>query len=276
MDALPRTLAVCADDFGLTLGISTGIAQLAHAGRLNAVSCMPQAPAWADSLPLLAALPKTVERGLHFNLIEGQPLSAELRRYWPRYPSQPRLILAAHLRRLPLLALAHEFYAQWQAFAQATGAAPQFVDGHLHMHHLPGVWEIVLGAVSAAAAPPAVRATGRVLGPGEGVKRRLIEATGGRALQRALLQRGMRHNPSLIGVYNFVDTDYGARIRRWLVTLPAEGGLLFCHPGVAGPAHGVVDPIAPARLREQAYFSSAAFPQDLAEANVVLGSVWGS
>ncbi|MCX7278314.1 MAG: ChbG/HpnK family deacetylase [Burkholderiales bacterium] len=270
---MTRVLAICADDFGLTPGISEGIAQLAQAGRINLVSCMPQAPGWQASLPLLAAMPAAVQRGLHFNLTEGQPLSPELRRHWPRFLALPKLILAAHLRQLPMAAIALELRAQWQAFADATGAAPHFVDGHQHVHHLPGVRQELLALVTSLSPMPAVRATGRLLGPGEGLKRWLIQATGGRALQSALARQGIRHNPCLTGAYDFIDPDYARRMRAWLAALPAEGGLLFCHPGVEGPPHTVVDPIAPARLREWAYLRSDAFAQDLRSADVVLGTI---
>lgn len=270
---MTRVLAMCADDFGLTQGISEGIAELAHAGRINLVSCMPQAPGWQVSLPLLAALPAGVQRGLHFNLTEGRPVSAELRQHWPHFLSLPKLILAAHLRQLPLEAIALELRAQWQAFADATGAAPQFVDGHQHVHHLPGVRKVLLELVTTLSPVPAVRATGRLLGPGEGLKRWLIKATGGGALQAALARQGIPHNPCLTGAYDFIEPDYAGRMRAWLAALPAEGGLLFCHPGVEGPPHTVVDPIAAARLREWAYLRSDAFAQDLRNADVVLGPI---
>jgi len=224
-------------------------------------------------VPLLRALPPDVERGLHFNLTEGVPLSAELRRHWPRFPSLPRLILAAHLRQLPQAALAQEWRTQWQVFAQATGAAPQFVDGHQHVHHLPLVRQLLVQEITAEASVPAVRSTACLTGPGEGFKRRLIEATGGWFLQRTLQRRGIRHNPSLAGAYDFIDPDYGARMRQWLAALPEAGGLLFCHPGNL-PA-SAQDPIAAARLREAAYLGSDAFVQDLRDADVRLGKVWG-
>ena len=41
-----RTLALCADDFGLAPGISRGIAELAQRERLNAVSCLANAAHW--------------------------------------------------------------------------------------------------------------------------------------------------------------------------------------------------------------------------------------
>jgi len=70
---------------------------------------------------------------------------------------------------------------------------------------------------------PALRNTGRVLGPGFALKRWMIEHTGGRALARELAQRVIAHNPALLGAYDFADPDYASLMRRWLAELPPEG-----------------------------------------------------
>ncbi len=273
MSGTSRVLAVCADDFGLSPGVSLGIAALARRERLNAISCLTNAPHWRAGASLLRELPASVQVGLHFNLTEGVPASAELRRAWPRLPSLERLIVGAHLRLLPRAALAAELAAQWAAFVELTGQAPGFVDGHQHVHHLPLVRDIVLDSVAERSPRPALRNTGRVVGPGFGIKRALIAGTGGRALQRALQRRGIAHNPVLTGVYDFVPGRYQACMQRWLAGLPVGGGLLFCHPGAADTS-SVADPIAAARLAEADYLGSEAFTQDLQVAGVQLGRVW--
>jgi chitin disaccharide deacetylase len=275
VSAAGRVLAICADDFGLTPAISRGIVALAGRARLNAISCLTNGPHWPGTAAQLAGLPATIECGLHFNLTEGVPLSAELAQVWPHLPALPRLIVMAHLRTLPLPAIASEWQAQWRAFATATGAAPRFIDGHQHVHHLPGVREIVLDGAEAAGV--AVRNTGCVLGPGDAFKRSLITGTGGRGLQRSLHDRGLAHNAALLGVYDFKTVDYRARMQQWLAAVPASGALLFCHPGATariGEAGAAADPIAAARLREAAYLGSAEFAQDLAAADITLGSAW--
>ena len=283
----PRRLALCADDFGLALAISAGIARLAHAGRLNAISCLTNGHHWASNSRLLDGLAAEVDIGLHLNFTEGRPLSAALARHWPSLPSLPALIARAHLGALPHAALRAEVQAQLEAFVRVRGVAPAFVDGHQHVHHLPMLRGVVLELIDSVQPRPAVRSTGRVRGPGADLKRWLIERTGGRALARALARRGVAHNAALLGAYDFIDPDYRALMQGWLAAVPAEGGLLFCHPGDAAEGqHGIhrdsgsnnapdaPDVIAPARLREAAYFGSAAFIDDLGAANVSLGRVW--
>lgn len=266
-----RVLTLCADDFGLSGGISRGIAMLARAQRLSAISCITNTPHWRQVAPLLRDLPFTATVGLHFNLTEGKPLSRELARYWPSLPSLPRLLLMSHMHQLPVAALRIEWLAQLDAFVQATGRAPQMVDGHQHVHQLPVLRQVVLDGIAPMAPRPAVRSTSHLLGPGFAFKRFVIERSGGRALKRELARRGLRHNAALLGAYDFVTPDYRGLMRRWLAQLPREGGLLFCHPAEVADAG---DAIGDARLREFAYLEGDAFLGDLAEAKVKLGASW--
>ena len=268
-----RVMAVCADDFGLSPGISGGIMQLAQQQRLTSISCMTNSPDWLSTAPMLGSLPPSVDAGLHVNLTEGQPLSPRMARIWPRLPALPVLIARAHLGLLPRAALRCEIHAQLRAFQDATGASPRYIDGHQHVHHLPIVRDIILDLAEQVVPLPAVRNTGQVRGTGFGSKRWLIANTGGRVLARALAQHQLAHNPVLLGAYDFRSADYRALVRGWLAALPPQGGLLFCHPGAASRGDPP-DPIGAARIRELAYLGSDAFLQDLAAANVSLGHVW--
>jgi len=273
-----RPLLLCADDFGLSTGVDQAITALVQAGRLGAFSCISNGPAWRQDAAGVAALRQPVradrppaQAGLHLNLSEGRPLSPALAACWPQLPPLPRLILAAHLGRLPLAALRDELAAQWSAFVDAAGVAPDFIDGHQHVHHLPGVRGLLLDLAQVHRVP--VRCTGRLAGPGPALKRWLIAATGGRALGRALVRLGLPHNRLLLGAYDFVEPDYGRLMRGWLAHVPADGALLFCHPGRPAPGDGP-DAIAAARQREFAYLASDDFSRDLAAAGVVLAPVW--
>ncbi len=277
-----RPLLLCADDYGLTAGIDAAIAELVRAGRLNAFSCMSNAPAWARDGCEVAGLRGQAQAGLHFNLTEGRPLSASLARCWPRLPSLPRLLVAAHTGRLPLGAIADELAAQWQVFVAVSGAAPDFIDGHQHVHHLPGVRRVLLDWLQRQPAATPVRSTARLAGPGPGFKRWVIEHSGGRALGRGLRRQtrphALPHNRLLLGAYDFQDGDYRALMQAWLAQVPPSGALLFCHPGRAsdGAARDEApDPIAAARQRELAYLAGQDFPRDLAAAGVMLAPVWG-
>ena len=266
-----RELTLCADDFGLHRGVSAGIAQLVHAGRLSAVSCITNGADWLTAVSLLGRRPGDVSLGLHINLTEGRPLSPALARVWPRLPSLPRLILLAHAGLLPRSALRCEMQAQLELFRVGAGALPQHLDGHQHVHHLPGIRTLVLELVQGLLAAPCVRSAARLPGADFAWKRWLIRQTGAAALERQLERRNLAHNRVLLGVYDFRDGDYGARMRHWLSLLPSSGGWVFCHPGLDSPdSGGPADAIGGARMRELAYLASDRFVQDLDAARVHL------
>lgn len=269
MTVAAKQVVVCADDYGLSQGIDRAIERLLAAGRLGAVSCLVNAPRWADDGPALASHAGTASLGLHFNLSEGEPLSPALARHWPRLPPLSRLLLDAALHRLPAAAIAAEFDAQWQRFVDVIGRQPRHVDGHQHVHALPGVREHLVARLRTLALPPVVRDTAGLLGPGGQLKRAVIAAAGGRGLRRLLDDAGLLRNAALAGAYGFEPGDYGARMRGWLAALPARGGWLFCHPGEPGPDLPS-DPIAAARSREAAYLAGPGFADDLREAGVEL------
>lgn len=268
-----HALALCADDYGLAPYVDEAIDRLAHGGRLAAASMLVQRARWPDAARRSHLWPVEVKRGLHFNLTHGYPLSRELRRHWDALPTLPTLIALAHARALPLAAIGAELQAQYERFEDHVEARPAFVDGHQHVHHLPGVRDLVLNFAREQGL--AVRNTGRVEGPNDPLKRRLIEFTGGRALQRGLRRLGIRHNDVLLGAYDFESPDYRARMQGWLKALGQEDtsarALLFCHPGDAANDGGAGDEIAAARQREAAYLESGAFSEDLAAAGVALG-----
>ena len=265
-----KAFSLCADDFGLAPAIDRGILQLVKQRRLTDVSCLVNGPRWPQAARALVAVPAVrqghVRTGLHFNLTEGRPLSPELAALWPQFPDLQQLIVDAHLGRLPVEALRHEFAAQFKAYEQARGRAPHHVDGHQHVHHLPQVRDILLAAL-APRGDIRVRNTGLLPGPGFLVKRLLIEGTGGRRLAHRLVALRRHANSRLFGVYDFESTDYRRLMQRWLAAMPADGALVFCHPGEAllpaDAADSPPDPIAAARVRELAYLASDDFKADL-------------
>lgn len=261
---LLRRLAVCADDYGQGEAIDRGILALAAQGRITALSSLVTSPRWGQAGLALAACPAAT--GLHFNLTEGEPLSPALRRHWPRFPALGALMAQAFLGRLPA-ALAGEFQAQLQRFVDVVGRVPAFIDGHQHVHALPGVRPVVLAAAQALGRP--LRNTGHIVGPGFAFKRCVIEACGGRALAAQMRALHLPAAPALVGVYGFdPQADYRALMRGWLRSAP-DGALLFCHPAQGDPAPG--DAIAAARANEMTYLASQAFAADLAEFGVTLG-----
>lgn len=267
-----RRVVVCVDDFGLSPAVDAAVMALAGRGAISATSCLVNMPgSTAGALQALAGA--GIDVGLHLNFTEGAPVSDALRRHWPEFPTLGRLLMLSHAGRLPLAAIADEAGAQFDRFRELSGQWPDFVDGHQHVHHLPGIRDGWLPRV--AAAPPGlyVRDAGRIVGPGSWLKRQVIQGTGATALRARLAAQGLVALGPLVGVYDFADPDYRQLVRRWLAAAAVAGEttlLLFCHPADPTRPGAIRDPIAAARSREWAYLSSVDWPADLRDAGAML------
>ena len=270
---MSKLLAVCADDFGLSPAVCNGIIELALARRVTAVSCMTNMACWEPAAAALQRLPTSVAVGLHINLTEGLPLSREMARVWPRLPTLQGLLARAHLGLIPQAAVQNEIEAQWTCFAQRAGAPPSHIDGHQHVHQLPGVRKALFAAIEQLGIKPAVRNTAALIGPGCGFKRWVIRHTGAKPLLSQLQQRELTHNTVLLGTHDFRGIQYRSWMRAWLAALPQSGSLLYCHPGHSSPIDGD-DPIRAARQHEFDYLASDDFTHDLAVADVMLVPAW--
>lgn len=229
--------------------MSETIADLARAGKLNAISCMAVMPGWADDSALLADLPDHVEIGLHLTLTGERPLTA-----MPRLAPDNVLPAINPLGRkaargyLPLGEIAAEVTAQFDAFIAAMGRPPAFVDGHQHAHALPGIREIVLAETARRAPGAWVRDCRDRLGS---MLRRpffgkaIASAWHSRGLRGAAVAHGLATNDSFAGHYDFAG-DYRTLFPQFL-RRPGDTHLVMCHPGAGMRSD---DTIAAARPRE--------------------------
>jgi len=279
-----RTLAVCVDDFGLHEGVNQAVFDLLALGRISAVSCLVDGPAWASGATQLNSLVgqgahAVADVGLHLNFTELLDASAQA-----ACPSQPlgALIQAAYLRRLSVPALRAEIERQWARFEAVWGRAPDFVDGHQHVHQLPQIRE-ALAQVLRARYPAAHRnprpwlrlcrspgPRGLLAGIGvvDTLKAAVIATLGAPVLGRIARQTGLPHSQRLLGVYPF-DADAVGYERRWQawLKLARPGDLLMCHPAAPQPeAPPQPDVIAASREMEHAVLRSDRFGALLAEA----------
>ena len=122
-------IVLCADDYGIAPGVGRAIRDLLDRHHLSATSCMVVSPDFGAEGPLLAPYAERADVGLHLTLTQDQPLG--------------RLMLAAYSRKLDSRAIAAEVERQIARFTQVVGRAPDFIDGHQHVHLLPGVREAV-------------------------------------------------------------------------------------------------------------------------------------
>ncbi len=262
---------LCADDFALTAGVSRSILDLLALGRLSATGAMTNRPHWRRLAGELSAFSGKADLGLHLNLTCAAPLG-----------SMPRLAPGGDLPRLRELAtaaatsapvrseIAAEVARQLDAFEDALGRAPDFVDGHQHVHVLPGVRGVVLRAVQQryregeiylrdpADSVSAIRARGVATG------KALVIAGLAQGLHAQALRRGIRVNRGFSGVSPFDPArDFAADLRRFLVR-PGPAHLVMCHPGFVDSELGGLDPVVATRPIEHRALASFSPPPGLA------------
>ncbi|APW40613.1 hypothetical protein RD110_10355 [Rhodoferax koreense] len=273
----PRRICFAADDFGLDDGIGSAVLELVQRGRIQAVGCMVGAPKWAPWQYEARRLPPAeVDVGLHLDLTQ-HPLLARMRQ------SLPRWILASHAGLLQRRMLREEIRAQLDAFEAALGRPPAYIDGHQHVHQLPGVRSELLAEIQDryGNSPPWLRATrppaGLVPAANGGwagwAKARVIAALGACGLAAAARRQGIAQNRCLLGAYGF-DADregYLALLSAGLSQAP-DAALVMCHPSqfVGGSGADDLDEIEAARLVEFDVLRGAALGRVLADGGFVL------
>jgi predicted glycoside hydrolase/deacetylase ChbG (UPF0249 family) len=278
MSQAARRIWLCADDFGISPAVNTGIRDLVVRGRLNATSALVAAPSFhraeAVALDALNAAARRVAIGLHLAFTAPlRPLSKGFKAL--REGAFPPLATTARLAltyRFEYAALVGEIAAQMQRFLDTFGRAPDFVDGHHHVHLLPQISDAVLEVIPGAAPNAWLRQCGRVVPLAQRFsdpKGLLLDLLSYR-FQRRAAARGLRTNPAFAGTYEFdAAANFAALFPRFLDCLP-DGSVVMCHPGFVDAELERLDPLTTLREKEHAFFASDAFPVVLATHGVAL------
>lgn len=110
---------------------------------------MSHRPGWARNASALRALDGRVGVGLHLTLTLGKPLGPmPLLAPDGRLPALGALLRRSLLRPLPSPEVKGEIERQLAAFEDRFGRPPDFVDGHQHVHVLPGVRGPILAVLA--------------------------------------------------------------------------------------------------------------------------------
>jgi chitin disaccharide deacetylase len=255
-----KRVVLCADDFGMSRGVDSGILRLLAMRRLTAVSCLVDGPDFAADAGKLLAHREAADLGLHFDLTTGFGAA-------PRQ-ALPALLLRAWLGVIDSSEVGRRLEAQLDRFERLMGRRPDFADGHQHVHQFPRVRDALLAVLARRFGrdSPYIRCT--VSRHPSGIKARVVGALGGRSLRSALDGRGVPYNRDFGGVYGLDPHEaYGTLMKAWMERID-DGGLILCHPGE--PEGAVADPIVRTRAAEFHYLASPEFFGDCAAAGVTL------
>jgi hopanoid biosynthesis associated protein HpnK len=241
MTAGGARLIVHADDFGLSEAVNRAVLAAHENGIVTSTSIMAGGAAFAHAVGLAKRCP-SLDVGVHLTLTEQRPVA----------DSVPSLVdsagnLAPHATRFAMrylrgaIALADvrtELAAQIRR-AREHGLAPTHLDGHQHVHVLPGIARVVAELAREngirAVRVPAERPRAYMLKDPSRLKR-VAEQLAVGALGTLSPLASLRRVDRFVGFY------FGGRLnelnlRTVLTHLPARATVeLMCHPGLDDPA----------------------------------------
>ncbi len=268
-----RYIILCADDYGISPAVSGAIRDLIARRRINATSVMVITPTFspAEAASLRDAAGSHAAIGLHLTLTA--PFRPHLSGFAPlrhgAFPPLASMARRALSRTLKPALLEAEIAGQFAAFRAAFGRAPDYVDGHQHIHVFPQVSEALLRVAKRAAPQAWLRQCGRAIRKNPEPKGLILDALS-RRFRRLAAAHGLRTNPAFAGTYAFrAGANYAKLFPRFLDGLP-DGSVVMCHPGKVDAELVRLDPLTDLREREYAFFLDEDFPHLLAAHGVTL------
>jgi chitin disaccharide deacetylase len=262
----PRGFVLCADDYAMSPGICAGILALLDAKAISATGAMTNRPLWASAARDLAAFKGRADLGLHFNLTCGSPLS-EASNLAPngQFMALGTLLQRLYRGKIPASEIRDELTAQLNAFEEAMGQAPDFIDGHQHVHAMPGMGAVIIATLEQRYPDrcPYLR------DPSDGLRAIVSRrAHSVKAFGVALLARGFgvgarnarfKTNHGFSGFSSFDHSrDFAADFSRAMIAL-GQKPLIMCHPGEMDETLRALDPAVESRPLELAFFRSSRF-----------------
>ena len=272
-----RHLILCADDYALSPGVTRGILDALAKGRLNATGAMTNRPLWKEAASDVAAFSDRADIGLHLNLTFGAPLGP-MPTLAPSgaLPKLGPFLKAARAGLLPSGEVRAEIARQLDAFEDAMGRPPDFVDGHQHVQVLPGVrdWlleELVRRGLSGRLwLRDSSDRLPRILARRVELPKALVLAALGRGFAAQAHRHGFHTNDGFAGFSAFdARRHYGRDFARYLAS-PGPRHLVMCHPGHVDTDPLAGDEVREPRARELDFLLSDRFAPVLASAGMSL------
>ncbi|MGB8494858.1 MAG: ChbG/HpnK family deacetylase [Candidatus Acidiferrum sp.] len=243
-----RNLIVNADDLGWTEGVNRGIVEVHRKGLVTSATLLANGRAFDSGIEAGRKNPE-LGIGVHLNLSDGPPAAPA-----DRVPGllnaageldggPESLLLRIASRSLPLDEVEREWDAQIRKIREA-GISPTHLDGHKHVHMLPGLFELALRlakkhgirAIRVAHEESSLRSA---LSAGAShyasvVLKQGVQARGLKLLTRAA--RGMADREGITTSDHFCGIAQTGQLTRegieeLLEKLPEGTTELMCHPG---------------------------------------------
>ena len=245
-----KNLIVNADDLAWTDGVNRGIRDAFRGGIVTSTSLLANGAAFPEAVKVAKSAPR-LGVGVHLNLSDGVPIAdresvTSLLNDDGDFTDGPESLLLKRARRRLVL---DEVEKEWDAQIQKvrdSGIRPTHLDGHKHVHMLPGLFEIALRlarkhgieAIRVSLEESSLRTA---LASGSQDRARVVIKQGIQARALKVLARDARIQAARMGI---ATADYFCGIaqtgeltfegvERLLKNLPEGTTELMCHPGYA-------------------------------------------
>jgi chitin disaccharide deacetylase len=268
---MSNRIIINADDYAISPGVSRSIRSLIENERVSATSCMTGSEFWnEDGNALRKIMAPKFSAGLHITLTDQRAcLKSETLAPAGKLPSLGGLwrgILAGRIQRRDLEL---EIYAQIELFKDIMWRAPDHIDGHHHIQHLPIVRDIILElwASERVKRNAWLRVTNdsllRIALRRTAIMKTIGISFTGFGLRHRAKQLGIPVNDGFAGIYDLAPgSDFEAVCRKSLSTLSPKM-IFMCHPGHPDDALALKDTVTTQREIEHRYLQSPEFAAEL-------------
>lgn len=144
-----------ADDYGLFKTQSRHIMDCYHGGALNGISIMPNSPCLDECMEEIKDIREKLFVTVHLNLVEGKPLTGERAKHLVKSDGSfgvgfgKYLILGfiPVLRKIYYKEIRREMEAQLLVCRKYMNDGKFRIDGHVHFHMLPLVFDAIMEVI---------------------------------------------------------------------------------------------------------------------------------
>ncbi len=274
-----KKIILCADDYAITPNVSLAIRNLIDNKRISATSVMMSSEFAEQELQLLAPYFENIDVGIHLTLTDQAALTpCNMSISNNKLPTFAALAKLAFSKTLPMDFIYAELESQITKFIDNTGRLPDYLDGHHHVHILPGIQDIVIELFQKHLnkARCYIRSCHDSIGNIFAKRNSLIKSLIiNKALawkqHKKLLKLGINTNLNFSGIYNLkTKKSYGETIAPMLKSA-GHNTIIMCHPGYTDALLAEKDCMTCRRDEELGYLLSDAFLVALKKHHAFLG-----
>ena len=144
-----KNITLCADDYAYTPENSKAIRHLLNENIINATSCMTDTEYWVYEAKTLKQEIKKYKInpkvGLHFSLTEKTSSKYYIKSFFSKKNIKLlELLIRSKLYLISKNKISKILDHQYNLFEKEFGRAPDFIDGHQHVHQFPIIRDVLI------------------------------------------------------------------------------------------------------------------------------------